>query len=249
MVSVALGCLALSLTAAPSSALPGSVCYTVQRGDTAVRASLRLTGSAANLYAAWFQIVDPATLAIVPKSQYDHIQPGWQACIIQTVPRPTAVVIPRSDVRPAEPWVLAAVDAVGPWWPVLLLAATLLWGVVQAKTVRQQRAVRQALELFGRTFISELERPLTDRSSRGAPLRSALRVQPERKRIEILIAPAKGRRYPNLSDHRRNLEYDVDRVVRVLDARQFSCGHLESRGPWIVIPFQLHQPPTKEGFA
>ncbi len=250
MLSVALGCLALSLTAASASTAPHTVCYTLQRGDTAARASLRLTGSAENRYAPWFRIFDPVTLAVVPKSQYDRVQAGWQACITPAVAAPAAAVIPYSEVLPREPRFPAIVDAARQWWaPALVFAAAFLLGVLLTKAVRRQRVTRQVLEKFGQTFISELERPLTDRSSTNKPLRSALRVQPDRNRIEILVAPAEGRRYPNLSDHRRNFEYDVDRIVRLLDARQFSCGNLEVRGPWIVIPFQLQQPPTKEGFA
>src|SRR5262245_52522021 len=95
MLSIAFGCLALSLTATPAPAAPPPVCYTLQRGDTAARASVRLTGRASNRRAPWFQIFDPITLAMVPKSQYDRIQPGWQACLVHAASAPADLVVSR----------------------------------------------------------------------------------------------------------------------------------------------------------
>src|SRR5262245_62100372 len=118
MLGLALGCLALSLTTAPASAGPRTVCYTVQRGDTAAVASLRLTGSVRNRHAPWFQIFNPATSAIVPKSQYDHIEPGWQACVVQAVAQvaaPPAAVVPRPNER-NETGLLAALNPPDWWW-------------------------------------------------------------------------------------------------------------------------------------
>ena len=64
---------------------------------------------------------------------------------------------------------------------------------------------------FAHRFVREFERPLIQQPTER-PLRSRLRLSPARARVEILLAPGQGRRYPNLSDHRKNVEYDVVRV-------------------------------------
>ena len=43
-------------------------------------------------------------------------------------------------------------------------------------------------------------------------------------RLDILLAPGAGRRYPNLSDHRSNVEYDVQRVLTLLKDEPFVAG-------------------------
>jgi hypothetical protein len=47
---------------------------------------------------------------------------------------------------------------------------------------------------------------------RERPVRSRLRCGARLGRFDILLAPGEGRRYPNLSDHKKNVEYDVARV-------------------------------------
>jgi hypothetical protein len=54
-----------------------------------------------------------------------------------------------------------------------------------------------------------------------------------------MLAPADGRSYPNLADHRKNVEYDVDRVLRLVNAQPVMSGPLYTRGSWVVIPFQF----------
>jgi len=51
----------------------------------------------------------------------------------------------------------------------------------------------------------------------------------------VLIAPGSGRRYPNLSDHRVNVEYDVRRVLRLLDDRLVVTRPLRLEGQWVVV--------------
>jgi hypothetical protein len=75
--------------------------------------------------------------------------------------------------------------------------------------------------------------------SEVAALQSQLSIRPFGARVEILVAPAVGHLYPNLSDHRRNVEYDVRRVIAMLGDSRFVCGDLIARGPWVVIPFRF----------
>jgi hypothetical protein len=102
------------------------------------------------------------------------------------------------------------------------------------------------MKWFGEAFVREFERPLfrqpvsrrIDRRD-GHPVRSRLRFAPRRHRLEILLAPHDGRIYPNLSDHRKNLEYDIERVVHLLGDQPFRTGRLYAEGRWVVIPFSV----------
>jgi len=226
------------------SAAPQFTCFPVQRGDTAARIALRLTKDANNAYAPWFQILDPRGSAFIPKSQYTRIQPGWQACIAQQVLSPA----PPSVSQPA----IVAAAQLPPlrilrwWWaPVLFFATVLAWMAAQNYLERRQ-ATSRVLERFGTSFIREFERPLLQQPCAESPLRSRLRILPQHNWMEVLLAPSKGWHYPNLSDHRTNVEYDVKRVVALLSEPRLVCGRLAARGPWVVIPFRLEGNLKKE---
>ena len=94
------------------------------------------------------------------------------------------------------------------------------------------------LQGFGDTFVQAFGLPLIHDRSSGAPIRARLRFVPHGRELEILIAPNDGKTYPNLSDHKKNLEYDVDRVLHVVGDRQFVSGQLRAEGPWVVIPIR-----------
>ena len=98
-------------------------------------------------------------------------------------------------------------------------------------------------------FIREFERPLLDQRGSRSVLRAELALSPDRGSLEVRLAPTDGRRYPNLSDHRTNVEYDVERVVNLLNDRRFICGPLRARGPWVAIPVRLKPDLHKEGDA
>ena len=100
---------------------------------------------------------------------------------------------------------------------------------------------------FGNRFIAEFERPLFRRTASDAAVRSRLRFAPSRHRLEVLLAPADGRTYPNLVDHRKNVEYDVERVERILGAEPFVGGPLYAEGSWVVIPFSFETDRQQEG--
>ena len=91
---------------------------------------------------------------------------------------------------------------------------------------------------FAYLFVREFERPLLRHAAEPA-IKAHLRVSPYRGRLEICLAPGNGRRYPNLSDHRKNVEYDVDRVLSAMADESFVCGRLRMREGWVVVPFRF----------
>jgi hypothetical protein len=123
-------------------------------------------------------------------------------------------------------------------WVALIVAAALVWMGID-EYLAEREATVAAMKQFGQTFVQEFQRPLlqTDRSER--PIHSQLRASPDRRRLDILLAPAAGRRYPNLSDHRTNVAYDVTRVLELLHDRRFVCGSFYSQGSWVVVPFEF----------
>src|SRR5262245_56327678 len=77
----------LMLEGLPTCALAQSpVCHPIRRGESATDAARGVTGDGRNAYQAWFQIMNPSS-RFVPKSQYNRIRTGWQACVIKPVLR------------------------------------------------------------------------------------------------------------------------------------------------------------------
>ena len=107
---------------------------------------------------------------------------------------------------------------------------------------------RTALRLFGERFVREFDRPLVRVRPSEPVVEARLRVHLHRPRVEVMLAPRSGRRYPNLVDHKQNVEYDVDRVLQVLDDRRFAPGPLYAQGRWVVVPLKL-QVRTKQAGA
>jgi hypothetical protein len=230
-------------------------CYSIRVGETASRLAQRLTGSAHNHRQPWFQIVNPTTATFIPKSHYDDIQSGWHVCV-------AAEMVRRGSAQPgyylvsSAPPVLqtgvmrtrAAIDLRVLWWATPLLVA--VSGLVIAwtwKSVGERRARADVMRGFGGRFISEFERPLFRKCPGDSPVKSRLRLAPARYRLDILLAPADGRTYPNLFDHKKNVEYDVQRVVRLLRNEPFVSGSLRAEGRWVVIPFRFETDRQQEG--
>jgi hypothetical protein len=94
------------------------------------------------------------------------------------------------------------------------------------------------MQHFAQRFVNEFERPLIQQPAER-PVRSRLRLSPARARLEILLAPGQGRRYPNLSDHKKNVEYDVVRIHRLLADDSFVRDPLYTQAGWVVVPFRL----------
>jgi hypothetical protein len=236
------------VAAAVPSAAQQLVCYPVQSGDTAARFALRLTGSVDNQYAPWFRVVD-AHARTVPKSQYARIVPGWRVCVTgSSAPAPRVAL---GVVQQQRPLVDPIVDRMYVRYGAagLILVAALLAFVVAVQIVNERQAILDRMRDFGDRFVREFERPLFrypvaragNPRTNGHPVRSRLRFPLRRNRMEILLAPHDGRAYPNLSDHRKNLEYDIERVLEVLGDPPFTPGKLYAEGRWVVIPFSLRR--------
>jgi hypothetical protein len=228
------------------------LCAPIRPGDTAARLAYRLTGDPDNTRQPWFQILDPATATFVSKSSYDRILAGWRACLVDQqmaldASRRRAVQPIRASVARARDWLRDAGTTVGLWCVLVVLIAFLLHGSDQY--LRQRAMVLAVMKRFADGFIREFERPLIEPGVSERPIRARVRFAPGRARLDVLLAPAAGRRYPNLADHRRNVEYDVMRVLHSLDSAAFVGGRPYARGGWIVVPFQFTNNPDHRGRA
>jgi hypothetical protein len=244
----------------PCAAAQDFVCWPIVRGETASRLAHRLTGNRAAAYTDAFQIRDPARRMFVPKSQYRNLKAGWQACVASTSHKsPPAVFAPEVTpvaaalvpeepaitsapvTRTAEPLMLA-------WarWPsdavlAASIAASFLFIVIcTAVTVLlAPHPVPPPFKRAGDAFVNAFARPLVDPGSNGPPIQTRLRFVRRKQQLEISIAPGPGRRYPNLVDHKLNVEYDVTRVVRLLGHRLVVSDRLRAAGKWVVVPIRL----------
>jgi hypothetical protein len=284
----------LVLMGVPAEAFAQSpVCHPVRRGESAAQIARRVTGDGRNAYQTWFQIKNTSS-RFVPKSQYNRIRAGWQACVMKAVGnRPSAItqftaaeasgpsnvpdVSPALDVSESSsaaaapdapaPTVLAAAQpasihvtdraATSPQSDgspllrmirsvdvtmVLLGAAMVVpwfgWRILDDYLVRR-RTTAIVMRHFAHRFVDEFERPLIRCHATERPVRSALRCSVRRGRFDVLLAPGEGRRYPNLLDHKKNVEYDVSRVMGVLADDSFVTGPLYTQAGWVVVPFQF----------
>ena len=225
-------------------------CYTVQQGDTAAGISQRLTGSVEYTYEPWFRILDASRSIAVPKSHYSRIQPGWRACVPSSrlraeLSHSTTAPQAAAPLQAAMPQGAAPAPAPSSKRLAEKILAIALWGMAVmallliAHAARQyitwRRAIVSMMQQFGERFVCEFERPLLEPGCLKSPVESRLRVIPHRKRLEILLAPAGKRRYPNLLDHRNNVKYDAERVARLLNDERLVGGHLVARGKWVVV--------------
>ena len=81
----------LVLMGVPAEAFAQSpVCHPVRRGESAAQIARRVTGDGRNAYQTWFQIKNTSS-RFVPKSQYNRIRAGWQACVMTAVRNRTAI--------------------------------------------------------------------------------------------------------------------------------------------------------------
>jgi hypothetical protein len=149
--------------------------------------------------------------------------------------------------QPAAPDIRRRLE--GEFTMLLLCAAMVVpwfaWRIVDGYLARRKTA-SIVQHYFVRRFVDEFERPLV-RYDGERPLRSRLRFGVRRGRFKILLAPGEGRRYPNLSDHKKNVEYDVARVMSVLADDSFVSGAPYTKAGWIVVPFQFTAEPKRSG--
>ncbi len=263
------------LSVAPTAAFSESlVCQSIRRGESAPQVARRLTGDSRNAYQTWFQIRN-ASSRFVPKSQYNAIRAGWQACLLKPIvqrtsakvddviasealdasPATTAVVQPavlvthaadeasqgpRSRARAVAFEIMRAIgglDFTMVWLGAAMVVPWVGWRILDDHLVRKKTRTI-VMQHFATRFVQEFERPLVW-SDADRPLRSRVRYSARRGRLDILLAPGKGRRYPNLSDHKKNMEYDVARVVHALADQSFVSGTPYTQAGWVVVPFQF----------
>ena len=235
------------------------VCWPIAAGDTASSLARRLTGNAAAVYDLAFQIRDPARRMFVPKShyQYQRLQPDWQAGVARgpvpdnliayapVVELAGAAMVPDEHIIAPIPQAIAA----APLAPALRADRTLsdvpfaatIGGAVllvlllsaAARSVAP-RPMPPAARRAGEDFVAVFAQPLVDPSSRVPPIQARLRFVRRKQQLEISMAPGPGRRYPNLADHKKNVEYDVDRVIRVL-GNCVLCRPPSATGKWVVV--------------
>ena len=129
-------------------------------------------------------------------------------------------------------WVPAVV-----WCTVVLLFALTCWLVDEYFTERER--VLRTMKRFADRFVREFERPLIQQHLPDRPIQSRVRFKPARSRLDVLLAPHGGLRYPNLTDHKRNVIYDVARVQEALSDRAFVSSQPYARGRWVVVPFRI----------
>ena len=254
----------LLLCALPSRvAAQQFVCWPIAAGDTASSLARRLTGKADAAYGLAFQIRDPTRRMFVPKSHYQRLRSDWQACIAPgPVPKTQVVYAPvvelaASAMEPGQPiattpqaivsapLTLVRADRTPTNFPFAATTAVVvlivLFSAVAGSLTR--RPIPPSVRRAGTRFVTVFARPLIDASSGVPPIRTRLRFLRRKQQLEIFIAPGPGRRYPNLADHKKNVDYDVDRVMRVLG------NHVLSRPPraagkWVVVtiePGELHE--------
>ncbi len=230
-------------------------CFPIRAGDTAARLAERFTGDIHNRQQPWFQIVNTASRSVLPKSRYDEIEPGWRVCVAAEMLRPGLLqprYVPISSASlPLAQSTIGAIAVPGDfrflWWLVPLAMTVASVGLAWAWNGIDDRRLRMAaMQGFGERFVHEFARPLC-RNATLPPIRSRLRIS--RRSVEILLAPAGGRTYPNLADHLRNVEYDVARVLRLLNEDAFVAGPLYAEGPWVVVPCQLETNKPQEGVS
>ena len=249
--------LALATTSTDAAA-QSFLCGTVKPGDTASALARRFTGHADNRYQPWFQIVDPARSRVVPKVAYDRILTGWRACVPATRVTPIVSAAPDSAASPIAPVPLsrpptplrlsrvATVVVVGMSVALFGAAIGVGWQSAQRSLRIRQSLKREGL-YFGQLFVKNFERPLIIDGVAARPIHARLRWVPHRRRLDILLAPSTGRRYPNLDDHRRNVEYDVERIANRLRPHPYVRRPLRAEGQWVVVPFQVKPLPQAGG--
>lgn len=237
----------LLLCAAPSSAEAQQfVCWPIVRGDTASGLARQLTGNAGSAYSDAFQIRDPSRRMFVPKSHYRRLSTDWEACVargpVTDLPLTDEPAPIKSSPLSDTPVVsLAAASQVDVTFAAKAAAALLLMLLTFAVVADHMAARRipPAMQRAGEEFISAFARPLIDPSSRVPPIAVRLRFVRHAQQLEISIAPGEGRRYPNLVDHKRNVEYDVHRVIGLLGTRVVVSDRLRATGKWVVVPIRL----------
>ena len=134
------------------------------------------------------------------------------------------------------------------WLGAAMVVPLFGWRIFDNYLVRRKTA-SIVMRHFADRFVSEFERPLLRYHAGDRPVRSQLRCRTGRRRIDILLAPGEGRAYPNLSDHKKNIEYDVARVIHELGDKSFVSGPLYTQAEWVVVPLRFKTTRKQTGVA
>ena len=229
----------LLLCAAPLGAEAQQfVCWPIVRGDTAWGLARRLTGTAASAYSDAFQISDPRRQTFVPKSQYSRLSTDWQACVaaeLVKTNRLASPLVPAPAPAPAYDVGFALKFGAGVSLMLLMISAV-------ASYAAGGRPIPPVMQRAGEDFLTAFAMPLVDPTSAVPPVSGRLRFVHRKQQLEIGIAPNGGRRYPNLLDHKKNVVYDVQRVIGIMGAHRIVCDRLRAEGPWVIVSIRLTEP-------
>jgi hypothetical protein len=254
-------------------------CHAIRPGESATQAARRVTGNGQNVYQEWFQIMNSSSrfvpksqygrirlgwraCVIMPAISLNahHVEQPAAAdadeapngSSVPAVAAPDALA--NADAGEGPPAVsdvvrrLGGVDLKMLWFCAAMVVPLFGWRMVDDYLTRRKTA-SLIVRHFVNRFVDEFERPLVRDDAGERPVRSDLRFGARRGRFKILLAPGEGRRYPNLSDHKKNVEYDVARVVRVLADDSFVSSAPYTRAGWIVVPFQFIADPKPSGVS
>jgi len=167
--------------------------------------------------------------------------------VLAPTPRARADAGDRQPPAPSnEPRRVEGVDLTMLWLCGAMVVPWFGWRIVDEYLARRKTA-SIVVHGFVQRFVDEFERPLVWYDVGERPVRSRLRFGVRRGRFKILLAPGKGRQYPNLSDHKKNVEYDVARVMQALADDSFVIGAPYTKAGWIVVPFQFTAEPDQSG--
>jgi len=141
---------------------------------------------------------------------------------------------------------IGSIDLIVVWLGAAVVVPWFGWRILDDYLARR-RTASIIMRHFADRFVREFERPLIQQHAAERPVRVRLRYSPFGRRFDILLAPGASRRYPNLSDHKQNVEYDVVRVLHVLADESFVNGPLSAQAEWVVVPFQFKVGPKPTG--
>ena len=188
----------------------------------------------------------------MPKGTYDSVRVGWHACVAtgwtnasgaSVAARPTG---PTHDAYRHALGMLGAGDSNVALWALLLALIAIATHNADDYLERRKQTI-ETMRRFSDRFVHEFERPLITPGMPSPPIESRVRFAPHAARLEILLAPGAGHVYPNVTDHKRNLDYDVERVLHVLRERAVINGSPHMNGRWVVLPFHFKPATSQAG--
>jgi hypothetical protein len=256
-----------------------SACHAIRSGETATQAARRITGDRLDAYQPWFQIMDRSSRfvpksqynRVLPGWRACIVKEATASSgrVVAASQRETleAPIVPAATAPPATAEALQPIGGAGlmlerfanalrpidgvhlmvVWFAFAVIVPFSAWKILD-NYVSQRNAKLIVMKHFARRFVSEFERPLIQQPAEH-PVRSLVRLSPVRARLDILLAPGDGRRYPNLSDHKKNVEYDVVRILRALADDSFVRDPLYTQAGWVVVPFRFKVSRKHRGVA